>query len=63
MKSNRLAIEALRAEVKKIAFDANLFDKGMADYPHAQRCSERRKILLAEIERLKAPQQLGLSMK
>ena len=52
MKNNKLAIEALRKQIQPIAFDANLWDLGIADYPHAQHCSEKRKALLAEIAAL-----------
>lgn len=47
------AIEALRRQIQKIAFDANLFDMGLADYPHAEECSRKRKKLLAAIEDLR----------
>jgi len=50
---NKLAIEALQKQIQKIAFDANLWDRKIANYPHAEHCSEKKKEMLAEIERLK----------
>jgi hypothetical protein len=49
---NSTCIEALRKQIQVIAFDANLFDLGIADYPHARHCSEKRKKLNSEIVRL-----------
>lgn len=46
------AVEALRMQIQRIAFDANLWDLGIADYPYAEKCSLKRKRLLAEIARL-----------
>ena len=58
MKSNKAAIEAIRKQIQRIAFDANLFDLGIADYHHAAQCSKRRKVLLSAIAELegKPPQ-------
>jgi len=41
-----LLMEAIRKQIQRIAFDANLYDRGWADYPHAQKSSEKRKKLL-----------------
>jgi hypothetical protein len=49
---NRLAIQALQAKIQLICFDANLFDLGIATYPHAESCSKKRRELNAEIVRL-----------
>jgi len=58
MKTNyKLSIWALRKEIQKIAFDANLWDRGVAVYPYAEICSKRRKELLKEIERLEKEQE------
>ena len=46
------AIECVRGSIKQVNFDANLFDKGLSDTPHAQKCSERRKMLLEVIQTL-----------
>lgn len=46
------AILAVRAQIQRIAFDANIWDRGIGDYPYAEKCSKRRKKLLAEIARL-----------
>lgn len=45
-----LAIDAIRGQIKRFVVDANLYDKGGADYPHAKKSSERRKQLLDAIE-------------
>ena len=53
MKSNKLAIEAIRKQIQVIAFDANLFDLGIiTDNPYQQRCSKKRKELNAELIKL-----------
>jgi hypothetical protein len=57
---NRMAIDAIRKQIQRIAFDANVFDRGIGDYPYAQKCSEKRKKLLAEIEKLERPKQMDL---
>jgi len=46
------AILAIRAQIQKIAFDANIWDRGIGNYPWAEKCSKKRKLLLAEIARL-----------
>jgi hypothetical protein len=51
-KTTRLAIEALKKERQRIAFDANLFDLRLACTAHAKRCSERRKEIDAAIAEL-----------
>jgi hypothetical protein len=51
-KAIRLAVQALRAQHQKLAFDANLYDLGIADYPHAKKASERRKEIDAAIAEL-----------
>jgi len=51
-KAINLAIECVRSSIKQTNFDANLFDKGLSDTPHAQKCSERRKMLLEVIQTL-----------
>lgn len=51
-KAIRLAVQALRAERQRLAFDANLYDLGIADYPAAKRSSERRKEINAAIGEL-----------
>ena len=48
------AVKALRAQIQRIAFDANIWDRGIGDYPYAEQCSKKRKALLAEIARLQA---------
>lgn len=52
MDTNKIAIEAIRKQIQKIAFDANLFDLGMSDNPYAERCSKQKKQLLAAIAKL-----------
>jgi len=51
-KTNQAAIEALRRQIQPIAFDANIYDRGIGDYPHAENCSNKRKALLAAIVEL-----------
>ena len=41
-----MLMEAIRKQIQRIAFDANLYDRGLANYPHARRSSEKRKKLL-----------------
>jgi hypothetical protein len=60
---NKLAIEAIRKQIQPIAFDANLWDRKIASYPHAQHCSEKRNVLLAEIARLEREQQEPIQSK
>jgi len=52
MKKESPAITAIRAQIQRIAFDANIWDKGIGNYPYAEKCSQKRKLLLAEIARL-----------
>jgi len=40
-----LAIDCVKREIQRLAVDANLYEKYGAKYPHAQRCSERRREL------------------
>jgi hypothetical protein len=51
-KAIRLAVQAMRAERQRLAFDANLYDLGIADYPPAKKASERRKEINAAIAEL-----------
>jgi hypothetical protein len=53
-KAVRLAIECIRAEVKRIAFDANLADRLHVTDSFAVKASKRRHDLLAAIEELRA---------
>ena len=52
-KAVTLALECIDKELRKVAFDANLFDKGLADYLGAKKASERRRELLHARSRLK----------
>lgn len=52
MAKNKLAIEAIRKQIQRIAFDANIYDRGLGDYPYAQKCSKKRKELEAQIQAL-----------
>jgi hypothetical protein len=51
-KAVRLAILSLRGERQMLAFDANLYDLGIADYPQARSASKRRKEIDAAIAEL-----------
>jgi ABC-type phosphate transport system auxiliary subunit len=46
----RLAVEAIQAQIHKLAVDANLHDVYGADYPQAINASAKRKELLEAIE-------------
>lgn len=50
IKALKLAIQVLRGEIQKIAYDANVFDKGLADYPYSKKCSKRRADCLQAIK-------------
>ena len=52
-KAVSIAIESMRLEIKKIAFDANLFDRNLVDYPLAEKRSQRKKELEDAIQTLK----------
>lgn len=51
--AERTAIAALQKERKSIAVDANLYALGIADYPHARACFERRQEIDAAIAHIK----------
>lgn len=51
-KTNQMAISALRAQIQRIAFDANLYDTKLCDNEYAERCSKKRKELQAAIDML-----------
>ena len=55
MTDKSVAVDAIRQQIHKIAIDANLFDIGLADYPHAEACSKKRKKLLEAIQKLEQP--------
>jgi hypothetical protein len=54
---NKMAIKALERRIQVIAFDANLWDRGMITdenvMPHARLYSQEKKQLLEKIEELK----------
>ena len=56
-KTKRLAIEAMKKQVQRIAFDANLFDRGLIDHPHYEQASKKRKELLAAIKQLESEEE------
>ena len=47
-----MAVQSLRDERQMLAFDANLFDLGVASYPQARAASKRRKEIDAAIAEL-----------
>lgn len=55
--TKKLAVEALRKRIQKIAFDANMYDIYHAAYPHAENSSKLRKKLLQAIDDLEHPKQ------
>jgi hypothetical protein len=44
-KAIKIAAAIVRKEIQRISVDANLYDWGIADYPYAKKCSDRRKEL------------------
>ena len=62
-KAIRLAVQALQAESQKLAFDANLYDLGLAVYPMAKSASERRKEIDEAIAELTKDQVLPAAAK
>ena len=56
-REQQIAIEAIRKQIQPIAFDANLWDRGIADYPWAEKCSIKRKKLLAAIDAINGKNQ------
>ena len=55
MTDKSVAVDAIHQQIHKIAIDANLFDIGLADYPHTEACSKKRKKLLEAIQKLEQP--------
>jgi hypothetical protein len=51
-KVNKIAIEAIRKQLKIICIDANGWDQQLVDYPYAEACSKKRKELLNAISEL-----------
>ena len=58
--STKLAIDALRKQIQKIAFDANMYDIYHVTNPHAENCFKLRKKLLEAIAELERPKQATL---
>jgi hypothetical protein len=48
----KVLVEAAGTELKRLAFDANLFDRGILITGLTERSSKRRKKILGAIERL-----------
>jgi len=48
----KIAIACVRSEIKKIAFDANMYDMYKLGTPYSKKCSEKRKEMLEVIEYL-----------
>ena len=53
----KLAIEALRKQIQRIAFDANMYEIYHVTNAHAENCFKLRKKLLAAIKDLENPKQ------
>lgn len=45
----KLAIKELEREIRHLATDANLYERGIATFPHAQKAYERREELRTAI--------------
>lgn len=51
-KAIKIAIACVKLEIKKIAFDANMYDLYHLGTPYSKKCSEKRKEMLEVIEYL-----------
>lgn len=58
--ARKIAIEAIRQQIKTITVDANMHDRLGATYPHAINASKRRKELIEAIDTLKQPEQVSM---
>lgn len=58
--ARKIAIEAIRQQIKSITIDANMHDRLGATYPHAINASKRRRELLEAIDTLKRPEQVSM---
>lgn len=47
----KVIINALKYRIKAIAFEANLFEKGLSNSLYGKKCSKEKKILEREIEK------------
>ena len=56
--STKLAIEAIRKQIQKIAFDANMYEIYHVTNAHAENCFKLRKKLLQAIADLEKPKQV-----
>lgn len=57
-----IAIQAIEAEIKRLAVNANLRDCYHADAPACVAASERRKVLREAVQALKQPQQVRMKL-
>lgn len=53
-----IAIQAIEAEIKRLAVNANLHEMYHADAPACVQASERRRVLREAVQTLKEPQQV-----
>lgn len=58
----KLAVEALEAECKRVAVNANLFDLMQLDTPSTRSAAKRRADCQAAIETLQQPEQLAMEL-
>lgn len=58
--ARRIAIEAIEAQIKALAIDANMAERLGATYPAAVKASQRRKELRAAIVKLNEPEHVSL---
>ena len=50
----KLAIECIQAEIERLSFDAEVYDRGLGDYPAARRASLRRRQLQTALASLRS---------
>lgn len=55
--STKLAIDAIRKQIQKIAFDANMYEIYHIDNPYAENCYKLREKLRQAIKDLENPKQ------
>lgn len=60
--ARKIAIQAIEAQIKVLAFDANMHERLGVDTPHAVKASVRRRELRAAIVTLQAPEQVRIEL-
>lgn len=60
MKFTKAQVEAILFKLKQCVFDANLYDLGWADYPHAENSAKFRKKYVKLLESMGVEVPVGL---